>query len=597
MCKITQQHQQHQEPSKLVRGFTGSHLSSDLLSQAKLAVGALEEWSELLAEDILVEDKSGYGGSKTYNLTAEGVTPSAIALHSRSIRMEQSNTTGHVDQTSEERAEAAALAFSAGGVAPSRMVQGSDWYIDRWEGEQPWMGEDGRTADDVLQAAQLLAKVHCEVAVEWFEPHRQTVIDRNPIFAEASMGSHAWITACRLHWFETETAAGAVGEPGDGAALADATRVYVTTGCAPLHPIAGRVVTCHGDFHPGNYIASPTDGFKCVDLEFSHVGYATNDLAYVMGWAKPEEKRLFITGYLAAVCGMEPTRQDVDAVLFDSECAQLRVFHQAALWRCFNKTKRMSNDGFAMYRKLEALELRAHIDQALWQQIVEKGLFETDEYKAIVSEEEQRQAVQNALIHAERSREEPPVQLAGGDWLCRVDLKRPMGFSSMKQLAESMGARLPSVQELAVGMQPFDNQHKLLLPVEGEQTNEWFNVRQQKTECPGWAKMDLGNQANRDLLPAELPRFLFVAAPTAVSQDDKRAGSFTFPRMKKCLNESCKLQQNANQDYRADPSKQKDSEYCCTACRHGSDEHGRWCQGQVFRDDSEDALVCLPCEE
>ena len=80
MCKITQQHQQ---PSKLVRGFTGSHLSSDLLSQAKLAVGALEEWSELLAEDILVEDKSGHGGSKTYKLTAEGVIPSAIALHSR----------------------------------------------------------------------------------------------------------------------------------------------------------------------------------------------------------------------------------------------------------------------------------------------------------------------------------------------------------------------------------------------------------------------------------------------------------------------------------------------------------------------------------
>jgi aminoglycoside phosphotransferase (APT) family kinase protein len=49
-------------------------------------------------------------------------------------------------------------------------------------------------------------------------------------------------------------------------------------------------VTLHGDFHPNNIIFDSQDNPSLIDFEFSHVGYAANDLGYVILICKIEVK-------------------------------------------------------------------------------------------------------------------------------------------------------------------------------------------------------------------------------------------------------------------------------------------------------------------
>ena len=157
--------EQRPPPAKLVRGFTGSP-KDDYEAQATLVASALAGWQGVDLETISVEDKSGYGGSRTFKVTAPGAEPPAVALHSRNVVEETTHETegGCVDHDSEARQEAAAVAFAQADCAPSRLAQGGDWFIECWEGEQPWNqrddGWDSLTDEELREAAQLLARVH-----------------------------------------------------------------------------------------------------------------------------------------------------------------------------------------------------------------------------------------------------------------------------------------------------------------------------------------------------------------------------------------------------------------------------------------------------
>ena len=158
---------------------------------------------------------------------------------------------------------------------------------------------------------------------------------------------------------------------------------YVQAGCEPevvesMHPLGARVVTCHGDFHPSNYIQR-SDGLVCVHLEFACVSRAVTDLAYCYMWLHGSHKR----NTFAEASGETPSADDVAALRFDCEAAYLRVFHPAKLWGDFNKTKNDREgywfDTYQMYYQVECQVRRSAV---LRIEVLETGLLQCPAAKA-----------------------------------------------------------------------------------------------------------------------------------------------------------------------------------------------------------------------
>ena len=69
--------------------------------------------------------------------------------------------------------------------------------------------------------------------------------------------------------------------------MSDAGKSELATAYTTEHPIAGRIVTVHGDFHPGNIIdlgedQEKIDGrrFSQIDFEFTCVSHAVYDCCH-----------------------------------------------------------------------------------------------------------------------------------------------------------------------------------------------------------------------------------------------------------------------------------------------------------------------------
>ncbi len=116
----------------LLWGDTGKR-QEDAAALAKAALTRADRalasgWEDVRADAITVEDKSGGGGSQTFKISADGAEPPSVALHARNLEV-------HGELT-EARTEAAATVLAAAGVAPARLAQGKDWFIEPWGGDQ-----------------------------------------------------------------------------------------------------------------------------------------------------------------------------------------------------------------------------------------------------------------------------------------------------------------------------------------------------------------------------------------------------------------------------------------------------------------------------
>ena len=47
---------------------------------------------------------------------------------------------------------------------------------------------------------QLLAKIHA-IPPDWYDPHREAICERVPLFREAGRDSHCWVSGSRSFWF------------------------------------------------------------------------------------------------------------------------------------------------------------------------------------------------------------------------------------------------------------------------------------------------------------------------------------------------------------------------------------------------------------
>jgi Ser/Thr protein kinase RdoA (MazF antagonist) len=97
-------------------------------------------------------------------------------------------------------------------------------------------------------------------------------------------------------------------------------------------------VTAHSDFHGENVLWDKNDqNWKCIDFEFTCVQWAILDVAYLFlieqfgtGKGNYKNKYDFCKTYLEE-SGFPTNQVDVDAFIFDAECAKIRVFWLAVL--------------------------------------------------------------------------------------------------------------------------------------------------------------------------------------------------------------------------------------------------------------------------
>ncbi|EOD03981.1 hypothetical protein EMIHUDRAFT_121722 [Emiliania huxleyi CCMP1516] len=223
-----------------------------------------------------VAEVSENGSGKTYRVCAGGTTV-ALRLTPPDER----------DCFFTRRMQAAARAFAGAGLGPRPIAEGDGpngggWWVEEWGGSRslPWTSREEYAA-----MGRLLARMHA-VPTEWFDASRAEAVRRWPLLGRVTAGSHAWVGLAWGLWEDEQLFI-------DWAQLSGAL--------APEHPAARRVVTTHGDVHPGNVLQSGL----VVDFENSCVCSAIYDLAFVVpsfvtGESEAAAARAFVEGYLAA---------------------------------------------------------------------------------------------------------------------------------------------------------------------------------------------------------------------------------------------------------------------------------------------------------
>jgi len=148
---------------------------------------------------------------------------------------------------------------------------GSNYWIDQWEGVGDFSGS---SAEMWNRCGRLLARIHT-IPTDWFDELKAKYIDQEPVAAVFPEGTFAWVHLQRESW------------QADLPSMSDDSKYEYATAVTTDHPIGARIVTAHGDFHPGNIIDLGDEHsnagvyrFRCIDFEFSCVTHAIHDLSF-----------------------------------------------------------------------------------------------------------------------------------------------------------------------------------------------------------------------------------------------------------------------------------------------------------------------------
>lgn len=325
---------------------------------------------ELMDCRMKIRDVSGLGGSKTFHVTGHDRKELDIAVHLRS-------KAAAGDTLSEQRMESAANQFAKQGVACKRLAQGTDWFIERWEGKvvgsfdrlnkTAWWHRAAQCSAfrkyesaSLQEMGSLLAKIH-QTPTLWFEEFRGRMQKRHPSLRKAGRGSHIWYFGFQqscLDDLREESISKWI----------DAGRFF-----SPLSPSSARVVSCHGDFHPANVVRG-ANGLSVIDFETGCVGHAVLDLAwsfklFITGL---DDRRVFTEAYLRA-SGEPAEPEDVNNVMFDAECYSMFLY-LGPLWRDTRKLIDHPEYDLLTFRSYAFLALQARESPELKSKIIDLGL-------------------------------------------------------------------------------------------------------------------------------------------------------------------------------------------------------------------------------
>ena len=114
-------------------------------------------------------------------------------------------------------------------------------------------------------------------------------------------------------------------------------------------------------------------GMVAIDLEFSCVSAAINDLAYSFMWiGKKERRRIYFKAYLEAA-GFPAEPEDVDDLYFDCECHyRTRCFHPCVLFHEFHEKD--EEEFYSKHKIYDEFVREARTDPDLRKKLVDEGL-------------------------------------------------------------------------------------------------------------------------------------------------------------------------------------------------------------------------------
>merc|ERR1712137_1274439 len=139
---------------------------------------------------------------------------------------------------------------------------------------------------------------------------------------------------------------------------------------APSSSALSRLVTSHGDCHPGNLIETDS-GMRLLDFEYTTVSSAAWDVGFVFMWAGsgPEgktKKLAFLEQYMSS-SGLSTAVESVEKLYLDAEI-HVMATQCNDLWKAVhsNSKKRM--------HFLESLILKAREDREVVKTIMDQGI-------------------------------------------------------------------------------------------------------------------------------------------------------------------------------------------------------------------------------
>ena len=183
------------------------------------------------------------------------------------------------------------------------LALGSNYWIDQWEGVGDFSGS---SVEMWNKCGKLLAQVHT-IPTDWFDELKAKYIEQEPVAARLTEGSFAWPHLQRESW------------QNDLPSMSDDSKYEYATAVTTDHPIGARILTSHGDFHPGNIIDLGEEHndagvyrFRCIDFEFSCVTHAIHDICFGICCAhEAAKKKAFLSSYLEDVTGKEPSDEEI----------------------------------------------------------------------------------------------------------------------------------------------------------------------------------------------------------------------------------------------------------------------------------------------
>ena len=293
--------------------------------------------SEALASTLTVKDISGNSGARTY-LCSREQSPLCI--------VKVSSGGGIMDSHPHTRArvQAATAVLRDHGIAPSVLLKGADFHVERAAGTS--VMKDFFHFDPALAPlealADLLARLH-SVPTDWYAPLREQFLTRDPRIDRILRPVPAHAPCWCLPWsgFDTGMPVLGVGNPAPATAKKILTlqlesgvfeAVMQCPAFWPTSAAAKRQVVVHNDFKPDNVLRDEqTGGLTAIDYDLVQVGPAVMDFGLpFMMWlgarfTTADIRRRFVRAYLSA-SGLPAGDTDVRAFLLDCEVNTLVAF-------------------------------------------------------------------------------------------------------------------------------------------------------------------------------------------------------------------------------------------------------------------------------
>eukprot|EP00929_Paragymnodinium_shiwhaense_P003525 TRINITY_DN104082_c0_g1_i1.p1 TRINITY_DN104082_c0_g1~~TRINITY_DN104082_c0_g1_i1.p1 ORF type:complete len:426 (+),score=67.10 TRINITY_DN104082_c0_g1_i1:196-1473(+) len=321
-------------------------------------VANIPSWQGVDPDSVEVQNLTEGGGNTTALLTlaaktqSNGITGSLLSEPRRVVVHIRSMEDPREAQFRCTRMAAAQGNWSAIGLAPKRLAEGENWWVDEFLGKslkKILQSKKDAAAELEAEAFELgawLARLHA-APLDWFDAFREEFLHKMyPILGDLAdegalpKNSPMWVLLARSRRLWTKLLGDCGGSEAIPAAkpwptatlrrFCEYLKDYESNPFLPSHPALRRVVCLHGDLHSGNMVKDSKGALYAVDYEFACVGPAVYDLMMVLPCFEHRSlKAKVIEGYLrysgeseskgvaASDEGAGVTPEDVTQILLD----------------------------------------------------------------------------------------------------------------------------------------------------------------------------------------------------------------------------------------------------------------------------------------